>query len=138
MIGGEFWCRTDVGDTSHIADIGNEADGHADTGQREGPMPAVIGIKPAIGEPILEPLMLREKTGEQWCGESTNIDAHIKDGETGIAALITGRVETADHGADIRFQQSGADGDEDESCVKSVGRVNRHCEMARRDDNTAN
>ena len=76
-------------------------------------------------------------TADERRGEGADVDAHVEDGETAVAAMIVGTVERADHGADVRFQQAGSEDDEDEPGVKRAELRDRHGEVSERDHDSA-
>ena len=51
------------------------------------------------------------KVYDQRSGKSSEIDAHIKEREAGIAAMIAPGVQSADKRADARLKQSGTQRD---------------------------
>jgi hypothetical protein len=48
---------------------------------------------------------------EKPAHQPSQIDAHVEDGEAGVAALVGLVVERADHGRDVRFEEAVADRD---------------------------
>ena len=54
-------------------------------------------------------------SGDKLADRGTEIDAHIEDRETRVAACSTLGVEVADDGRNIRFEQSGAEDYKDQA-----------------------
>ena len=67
----------------------------------------------------------RQPAGNDRCDERTDVDAHVKDREARVAALIADRVQLANHGRDVRFEQAVADDDGSETELEQH-RVRHH------------
>ena len=67
----------------------------------------------------------RQPAGNDRCNERTHVDAHVKDRETRVAALIGYRIQLANHGRDVRFEQAVADDDRSETELEQH-RVRHH------------
>jgi hypothetical protein len=52
-----------------------------------------------------------QDAGEDWRNERAGIDAHVEDGESGIAALVTACIQLANLRRDVRLEQAVADDD---------------------------
>src|SRR5689334_19164954 len=89
----------------------NQPQRHADACRRKSPVPARFRMKSHSPKPAFEPFALRQKAANQRGKKGAEIDAHVKDRKAGIAAWIFFAVEAADHRADVRLQQAGADDD---------------------------
>ena len=62
-----------------------------------------------------------EKTGEQWSHQRAEVDAHVEDGETGVAPFILLRVQRSDEGGRIGFDTAGAEGNQDQAGGQAHG-----------------
>ncbi len=114
--------------------VGDEPERHADAGGAEAPVPAIGRIEAAGAEPALEGIALRQEAGHQRREEAADVDAHVEDREAGVAALVAGRIEPADHGADVGLEQAGADRDQRQADVERGLRRHRQREMPAGDD----
>ena len=85
----------------------DQSDQHADPGRRKTIMPA-------------KPFAFSQRAADQWTNHRTDIDAHIENGESGVPTGITGRVQLADDGTDVWFQQARAEHHEYESDEERV------------------
>src|SRR5437016_3049064 len=103
-------------------DVLNQPQRHADAGQSEAPMP-IDG--------------LTDVTASERRKNRADVDPHVENRETGVAAAVILTVKLAHHGTDARLQQSGSDYDESQSEVEGEESGDRHAEMAKRDDDTA-
>ncbi len=117
--------------------VGDEPERHADAGGAETPVPAVGRIEAAGAEPALEGVALGEEAGHQGGEKTADVDAHVEDGEAGVAALVAGCVEPADHGADVWLEQPRADRDQRQSDVERALRRHGQREMPQGDDAAA-
>ena len=126
-----------MGEAVALEDVNDEAEHHADAGGGEAPMPTVQRVEAPGGELRFPAFALGEVAGNERGGEGAEVDSHIKNGETGVAALVAGGVEAADHGGDVGFEEAGAEGDEDEAGVEVRDGVERHREVAGGDDHAA-
>src|SRR5580693_7555181 len=77
---------------------------HADAGRTEYPTPTPH---------------FAEVAADQARKQRADIDAGIKDGETGIQTRIVLRIQLADDGRDVRFQESDAADDERERKIEN-------------------
>ena len=127
----------DVGEAFALEDVNDEAEGHADAGGAEAPVPAGGGVKAPSGELGAPALALREVAGDERGEEGADVNAHVKNREAGVAAFVGGAVEAADHRGDVGLEETGADGDEDEAGVERRDVAEGHREVAGGDDNTA-
>src|SRR5262249_9526653 len=100
----------------------DQSERHADSGQSESPVPVD---------------RLAHIPAGQRGQESADVDAHVKNREPGVAAMIVRTVKLAYHGADVRLQQSRADPDEPKPGIKRADLRKRHAEVAECDNNSA-
>ncbi len=119
-------------------DVEGEAKEHADTGGAEAPAPAPGGIETGVGERRLESGVLREIAADKRRDRGAEVDAHVEDREAGVAALIAGLVQLADHRRDIGFEETRADHDQRQPRVEAGEGVERQYEVAAGDDDPAN
>ena len=93
----------------------DESEQHGDGGGAKAPMPAPV---------------LAEITGDQPAEDRADIDAHVEEGEAGVAAAdVVLVVELADEGRDVGLEQPGADGDRDEAEEEDRGGGTGYCEQ---------
>src|SRR5262245_4886178 len=85
----------------------NQAERHPDASRSEADMPVDI---------------LAEVTAYQRRDERANVDAHVKDREARVAALVFRTVELADNRARVRFEQPRAQDDQYQSYVERISR----------------
>src|SRR5260370_12384383 len=85
----------------HILDDANE---HADSGDPKTEMPIDL---------------LPDPTADQRRDECAEVDPHVKDRKTSVAAMIVEGVEHANYGADVRLQQAGPEDQEDQPGVET-------------------
>ena len=130
-------CAPDVGEALSLHNVGDEAERHADAGRAEPPVPAQGGIEAPRRKPPFEGHALGEKAGDERRDEAADVDAHVEDGEPGVAALVAFGVEGADHGADVRLEEPGAERHQREAGVETGGGRNGEREMAEGDDGAA-
>src|ERR1043166_3326255 len=71
----------------------DQAEDHADAGGGEADVPVDL---------------LSEPAGDERREEGAEVDAHVENGERGVAARVVARVERADDGADVRLQKDRA------------------------------
>ena len=81
----------------HVLD---QADGHADGGEAEAPV---------------EALHVPQQAGEQRAEQGADVDAHVEDGETGVAARVLAGVQLAEDDRRRGLQAAGAQGHEDQA-----------------------
>ena len=74
-----------------------QADGHADRCE---------------AEPEVEAEGIPEQAGEDGAREAADVDAHVEDGEAGVAAFILFVVQASHQGCGVGLQAAGADGDQ--------------------------
>jgi hypothetical protein len=103
----------------HVLD---EARHHAQTGERIAEPPG-----DAFGYP----------TTRKGRNQRAEVDAHIENGEAGIAATVAGLVELAYDGAYVRFEQTGADNDKGQPQVEHRQSRRDQAELAGRDQDAA-
>ncbi len=86
---------------SHTADVAEETLGqsrldhqreqHTDTGTDEGSLPAVGS---------------RGSTTDHTCQQGAQVDTHVEDGEGTVTTVVTLCIEVANHGGDVRLEQT--------------------------------
>src|SRR5437588_13120842 len=81
--------------------------------------------------------MLGQKSGNNRREERPQIYSGVKDRKAGVPSLISLPVQLANHRADIRFEQPGPAGDQNQTTVESRKRVNRHRIMTAGDNDSA-
>ena len=80
---------------------------------------------------------LRQISGDERTNERAEVDTHVEQGESGVAARVSLPIERADERAYVRLQQAGANDDEAQACVEERKRLEREREVARSDDDPA-
>src|SRR2546425_8613213 len=75
----------------------HQAKSHADPGTREAQMPVY---------------RFGQLAGDDRSEERTEVDAHVKDREAGVASFIPLVVQRSNKGRDVRLEQSGTDDDQ--------------------------
>ncbi len=103
-------------------DVLDEPDHHADTGGGESHV-----ITHGVGEEA------HHERGD----ERAEVDAHVEQRETTIAAGVVRRIQVTDDRGDAGLEQTGADGDRDEAEPEHDLDRNRHREVPGRDDDAA-
>src|SRR5258708_7903165 len=68
----------------------------------------------------------------------SQVDAHVENRESTIAAWVIFAIELSDHYRDIRLEQTGADNNQKEPGIKARQRLQGHRKMSARDDDSAN
>ncbi len=97
-----------------------QAETHADRGQREAQVPAVV---------------LADRADHQRRGEGADVDAHVEDGESAVPARIAGPVvEVPDHRGDVRLEQAGAERDQGQAREEGALAGQRQRQVAGHDD----
>src|SRR4029453_14967430 len=109
----------EVTSAEHVLD---DADHHADATRRKTDVPVAA---------------LSQIPADQGRDERAEIDPHVEDRESRIAAAVLRTVEAPDDHADVAFEQTGADNDEQEDAVELRERWKRHREVAARDEDAA-
>ena len=94
---------------------------HAHTRRGESVMPVLRG-QPAAGQ------------GSQ---ERAQVDTHVVDGKAAVPPWIAGGIEFADHCADIRLEQPGAERDQDQPQEKRRNPWNGERKVTAHDDDAA-
>src|ERR1035437_7963996 len=74
----------------------------------------------------------------EWRKQRAEIDPHVEEGKTGVAARIALGVQLADDGGDIALQQAGAANQQDQAEIKRSFRGQHQTELAARDEDAAN
>jgi hypothetical protein len=74
--------------------VDDQTYGHADGGGAKAPVETLAFLQPA---------------GDQRADQRTGVDAHVEDGEPGVAAFVLLAVQAADEGGGVRLQAAGAD-----------------------------
>ena len=69
---------------------------------------------PAAAKPMCQ-LIFWPSSRRQRRDERAEVDAHVEEGEAGVAPRIVARVKRSDDGADVRLEQSGADARSDQA-----------------------
>ena len=90
-------------------DVLRQAKQHTDAGRREAEMPIDA---------------LREVSGDERTNERAEVDAHVEQGESGVAARVPLPIERADERAHVRLQQAGADDDQAQAGVEEGSALN--------------
>src|SRR5262249_21903540 len=79
--------------------------------------------------------------GQRPCDEradgSTQIDSHIKDGESGIATRIARFIERSDHCADVWFEQTGTKYNQNQAGIEERKFAKRKREVSESNENAA-
>ena len=117
--------------------INDQAERHADAGGAEAPVPTVRGSDAPARELRPPAFALREVAGNERREERADVDAHVENRETGVAAFVGRTVEAADHRGDVGLEEAGAEGDEHEAGVERDERADGHRVVAGRDDDAA-
>ena len=125
---------TQPAEASHVDP---HAEGHADSGGAEAPVPGGRRVQAGGLEPGLEGLALRQPARRQRRGEGAQVDAHVEDREARVPAMVARRVQAADQRADARLEQSRSRGDQREPGVESRHAGDRQREMSDGDDASA-
>src|SRR6185369_3857704 len=115
----------------------NQTEDHADARRTKSPVPARFRIEAVVNESLLEALTLREVAADEWRQHSTDVDAHVKDRKPTITTRIVFAVQTTDHRADVRLEETGAGGDEHHAEIERRHRIEDHREVAGSDDQSA-
>ena len=89
------------------------------------------------GETVMPIDFLAQRAANQRANERAQVDAHVKDREPRVAARAAFGIQFADHGADVRLQQSRAQHDQQQTEVERPGARNGQGEMADRDEDSA-
>ena len=76
---------------------------------------------------VYVPPALLQPARDQRSHQGTNIDAHVEDGEPGVATLIPLVIEGADQGRRVGLEPTRANGDQDEADGQP-GDVREHCQ----------
>ena len=76
--------------------VDGQAHAHADGGGAEAPVEALAFLQPA---------------GDQRADQRAGVDAHVEDGESGVAAFVLLPVEASHQGGGVGLQAAGADAD---------------------------
>src|SRR5260370_6037106 len=103
----------------HILDDANE---HADSGDPKAEMPI---------DPLPDP------TADQRRDECAEVDPHVEDRKTGVAAMIVERVEHADYGADVWLEQAGPEDEQDQPGVETHSAGGNEAKLARGNQDAA-
>src|SRR5262249_3189514 len=111
--------RLEMAPPDHVLD---EPERHPDTGARKPNVPIDAFRKPARDDGA-------EKRAE--------VDTHVKQGESGVAPLVTLLVEPAHQRADVWLEHSRPDHDQREARIQERQAGERQREMAERDDDAA-
>jgi len=82
--------------------------------------------------------LLTEIATQEWPQEGADVDSHVINREPGITSCSTFRIELADNGRYIRFEQPGPDHDQDQTQEEGLREWNGHTEMAHGDNHTTN
>lgn len=93
------WCLAYVAELLAVDRVLRETEEHSDRSQTETPMEAVPGLHEA---------------GEQRSDEGTEIDTHVEERESGVAAVVVLLVQIADHRGGGRLESAAAEGDADQ------------------------
>ena len=127
-----FLSRIGQTDALELAAAGPEphqADHHADAGGDEHPLVVRVGVGAED--------LARQPAGDDRRDHRADVDAHVEDRETGIAAGIALHVELADHGRDDRLEQAVADDDRRQAQLEQrLARRGQH-EQAQRHEHRA-
>ena len=91
----------------------HDTDEHAESGQSKAVVPVDV---------------LPDPSADQGREERAEIDPHVEDGEACVAALIAWRVNETYDRADVRFQQSCAEDDENQAGVKGRSAAGQEAE----------
>ncbi len=78
-----------------------------------------------------------QQLGQDRCKECADVDAHVEDGEAGIATRVVQRVQLADHGRDVRLEHAVTDDDRGQAQLEHVLVRNRNHEQAGRHEDGA-
>ena len=81
--------------------------------------------------------MLGEKAADEGGRDRPDIDPHVEDGESRVAARIRRGIKAADHRGNVRLEEAGAERDQGQARKESGLAVERHGEMAEGDDAAA-
>ena len=100
----------------------DQAEQHADCGQREADVPAEFCCN---------------DRDEKRAEERTEVDAHVEDREPGIAPRATLRVELRDDGADVGLQQAHAAYDHDQADEEQARVPDREAGIPDHDEDAA-
>ena len=73
---------------------------------------------------------LAEVTADKGTKKSAEVDAHVKNCETGITPGVAGPVKLADDSTDVRLEQASTEHDEQETEEECVNRRHRKNEVA--------
>ena len=92
---------------------------------------------PRCGEAEMPVDTLPEVAAHERRQERAEIDAHVVNGEPGIAAVVARRVELPDQDRDIPFEEARADHDQHQPQVKHRQDRHGHAEVAARDQDAA-
>ena len=80
---------------------------------------------------------LAKIAAHQRSQQRAEIDAHIENGKTGVAPCAPFGVQLAHDGADVGFQQPGAEDDQDQTKKKRFGTRDRQDKMSGHNNQTA-
>ena len=99
--------------------VDEQADRHAHRCSAEADVEAVACLQPA---------------GDQRANEAAQVDAHVEDGEAGVAALVLLAIQAAHQGGGVRFQAAGANTYQHQACDQAWNaRQEGQCDVARHD-----
>ena len=100
-------------------DEGHQRDGHADRGGEEAGVVAVVLAQPA---------------GHQGGGHGADVDGHVEQLEAGVPPDVVVVVQAADDRRQVRLDEAGADGDQDDPRPGEGGDGDRQADVAGHDD----
>src|SRR5207253_7754560 len=125
---------------SEVAPAGGElrdAEDHPEAGHGESEVPAEPRIDSLALEETEKDGALREESADERRDHRADVDAHVEDGEPGVATRIVLGVQSTHHGADVRFEATDADDDEREAEIQECRGRHGQREVAGRDDAAA-
>ena len=89
-------------------EVDDQTKNHADAGCTEAPVPTLRRIETIVDQKTFETVALCQVAANERRQHRADIYAHVKDREAAVAAWIVFAVEASDHGADVWFEQTGA------------------------------
>ena len=111
-----------VAEVLGVGQILDDADGHADADGDEGEAP--------VDE-------LANVADDERGDPGADVDAHVVDGEAGVAAGVAGGIEAADERGDVRLEEAGAEADDAEAEIEHFDRGRGEAEVADGDGDAA-
>ena len=115
----EFTGPVQMPPSQHVLQHG---EGHAHAGGAETQMPIHL---------------LAQERADPRPQKGSDVDSHVENGETGVPPSVVSRIEVSDDGADVGFQQTGAQGHQGQPHVeRDLGR-NRQRIVAGGDDDAS-